>query len=133
VLTSSVIAEAASRARRPFDPAKIRARAAALGVPQRSHDAAASASSLIALLRQGESVPPVLVAELRRSLPRKRSAVPDSLESAVDWIGVDDATRGRALRDLLDVASRIPARPRASASQFPRLSSDGRLPIERQA
>jgi hypothetical protein len=58
-------------------------------------------------------------------LPRSRSEIPDSLESAVEWIGADDATRGRALRDLLDLAERIPSRPRPPASSFPRISSTG--------
>jgi len=125
VLTASVLSEAAAKARRPFDAAKVRARAAALGAPQRSYDAAASASTLLAQLRGGEPLPPALVAELRRALPRRSSSVPDSLESAIEWIGVDDATRGRALRDLLDLASRIPARPRSAASSFPRVSTTG--------
>lgn len=125
VLTAGVIAEAAGRARRPFDEAKVRARAAALGAPRRSHEAAASATELLARLRHGEPLPPALAAELRRALPRKKSELPDSLESAVEWIGVDDVTRGRALRDLLDVASRIPSRPRPATSSFPRLTSNG--------
>jgi hypothetical protein len=125
VLTGTVIAQAASRARRPFDSDKVRARAAALGAPQRSNDAAASATALVAQLRLGEPLPPALVTELRRALPRRKSELPDSLESAVGWIGVDDATRGRALRDLLDVASRIPSRARPPSSSFPRLSSSG--------
>jgi hypothetical protein len=123
VLTAGVIADAAARARTPFDAAQVRERAAALGVPQKSSDGAASGAALLAQLRRGESLPPALAAELRRLLPRRAPALPDSLESAVEWIGVDDETRGRALRDLLDVASRIPPRPRPPASSFPRLSS----------
>ena len=126
VLTSSVLAEAESRAHRPFDAAKVRARAAALGAPRRSHEAAASASALLAQLRSGERLPPLLAAELRRALPRGTAARPDSLESAVEWLGVDDAARGRALRDLLDLASRIPPRARSARSTFPRLSPVGR-------
>lgn len=123
VLTEGVIDEAASRAHRPFDADKIRTRAAELGVPRRANAAAAGVRALVAQLRRGEPLPPALVDELRRVLPRRRAAVPDSLESAVGWIGADDATRGRALRDLLDVTSRIPPRPRPAASAFPRISS----------
>jgi hypothetical protein len=126
VLTRSVLSDAAAKAQRPFDAAKVRARAAALGAPQRTYDAAASASTLLAQLREGEPLPPTLVAELRRALPRSGHEVPDSLQPAVEWIGVDDAAKGRALRDLLDLASQIPPRPRPSASAFPRLSSNGR-------
>ena len=124
VLTTRVIADAAARAQRSFDAEKIRARAAALGAPQRSHDAAAGAIALLAQLRNGERLPPTLAAELRRALPRQNAAVLDSLESAVEWVGADDVARGRALRDLLDVASRIPSRPRPRTLSFPRLSSD---------
>jgi hypothetical protein len=80
---------------------------------------------LLRQLRNGESLPPVLAAELRRALPRNAVRVPDGLDSAVEWIGADDATRGRALRDLVDVASRIPSRARPLRLSFPRLSSSG--------
>jgi len=125
VLTDAVIAQAAGRAQRSFDAEKIRVRAAALGAPSRQHAAAGTASALVAQLRAGEKLPPALAVQLRGLLPRPTTALPDSLESAVDWIGVDDAARGRALRDLLDVASRIPTRPRAAKLSFPRLSSTG--------
>jgi hypothetical protein len=127
VLTADVIAQAARRAQRPFDADKIGARAAVLGVPRREHQAATTASALLAQLRAGEKLPPALATELRRVLPRRRAEVPDSLEGAVVWIGADDAARGRALRDLLDVASRIPTRPRPAALSFPRLSSRGHV------
>jgi len=128
VLTAAVIADAAARAERRFDAEKIRARAADLRIPRHSHEAAATASALLARIRRGDTLPPVLVAELRRALPQSASdaaEVPDELGSAVEWIGVDDATRGRALRDLVDVASRIPAPTRTRALSFPRMSSTG--------
>ena len=124
-LTDDVLAHASARARRQFDAEKIRARAAALGVPQQSQGAAAMASALLVHLRRGDEVPPAIAAELRRALPRSRAGIPDSLESAVEWVGVDDAARGRALRDLLDLASRIPPRARPRTLSFPRMSSNG--------
>ena len=125
-LTDDVIAHASARARRKFDADKIRTRAAALGVPRQSQGAAAAtASALLARLRQGDVIPPAIAAELRRTLPRSRAGVPDSLEPALAWIGVDDAARGRALRDLLDLASRIPPRARPPTLGFPRMSSGG--------
>jgi len=123
VLTADVIAHASSRAQRSFDADTIRARAAALGVPRHERAAAATASRLLAQLRAGEQLPPVLAGELRAALPDAWAERPDSLAEAVDWIGVDEATHGRALRELLDVASRVPARPRPAALSFPRLSS----------
>jgi hypothetical protein len=97
----------------------------ALGAPQRSHEAASKAIALLSDLRQGDRLPPILVTELRRALRPDDQPVPDSLESAVEWIGVDDATKGRAVRELLDVASRVPTRSRPATSSFPRLSSVG--------
>jgi hypothetical protein len=124
VLTADVIAHAASRAQRPFDSETIRARAAALGVPRHERAASTTAGKLLAQLRAGEKLPPALARELRAVLPNTRAALPDSLAGAVEWIGADDEKRGRTLRDLLDVASRVPARPRPTALSFPRLSSD---------
>jgi hypothetical protein len=126
VLTADVIAHAASRAQRSFDAESIRARAAALGVPRHERAASATASKLLAQLRAGERLPPALARELRAALPDTRAELLDSLAGAVEWIGVDDERRGRALRELLDVASRVPARPRPTALSFPHLSSGAR-------
>ena len=127
VLTSEVLAEAARRAQRPFDGARVRERAAALGAPTRTNGAAAAATELVARLRAGDHLPPALAIELRRALPPVGAEIPDALESAVEWIGVDDTTRGRALHDLLDLASHLPSRPRPAASSFPRLASFPRV------
>jgi hypothetical protein len=123
VLTADVLAEAAGRARRPFDAAKIRARARQLRAPERSDEAAATARRLVGELRRGERVPPALVSELRRVLPRVHGEIPDTVQGALEWVGVDDAARGRALRDLLELASRIPRRRRPPELAFPRISS----------
>jgi len=123
VLTADVLAAAAGRARRPFDAAKIRARAAELGMPERSDTAAVTARHLLAQLRAGEQPPPAIVDELRRSLPHTRGAIPDTLDGALEWVGVDDATRGRTLRDLLGLADHLPQRRRPPCSAFPRLST----------
>jgi hypothetical protein len=126
VLTADVLADAAARARRPFDPTKIRARARQLRAPERADGASVTARRLVAELRRGERPPPALINELRRVLPRVDHEIPDTLEGALAWVGVDDATRGRALRDVLDLASRVPQRRRPSKITFPRIASNHR-------
>ncbi len=122
-LSSDVLARAEARARRPFDAAKIRARAVELGAGHRTNAAAVTAQRLLGQLREGEMLPPALVQELRRVLPPVAADVPDTLDGAIEWVGVDDATRGRTLRRLLDFASMLPQRTRPPASSFPRIST----------
>ena len=126
VLTAEVLADAEGRARRPFDAGKIRARVRELHAPEHGDGASATARRLIAQLRRGERPPAALVNELRRELPRVHDEIPDSLEGALEWVGVDDATRGRALRDVLELASRVPQRRRPSKITFPRIASQDR-------
>jgi hypothetical protein len=126
VLTADVLADAAGRARRPFDAAKIRARARQLRAPERADGASVTARRLVGELRRGERPPPALVNELRRVLPRVDDEIPDTLAGALDWVGVDDATRGRALRDVLELASRVPQRSRPRKLSFPRIASKRR-------
>ena len=125
VLSESVLWEAQGRATRPFDAETIRARARALKVPERSDDAAVTARKLLAQLRWGQhqTLPPMLAAELRRVLPEPSGAIPDSLEDAIEWAGSDMAAKGRAVRDLLGLASAIPQRGRPGELTFPRISS----------
>jgi hypothetical protein len=123
VLSDDVLAEAEARATRPFDRTTVRARAHALHVPQATHAAAATARSLLAQLRSGETLPPALVSELRRVLPARTGAIPDSLDDALEWAGVDDDARGRAARDLLRLSSRFPQRASAGETEFPRIAS----------
>src|SRR5690242_6322869 len=110
VLTGDVLTQARARAHAPFDTAKIKARAAELRVPRRSSVAAATAERLIAQLRAGELLPAAVAAELRSLLPSDSDALPDTLSDAREWLGVDDATRGRAVVDLLLLADAIPHR-----------------------
>src|SRR5207244_12230469 len=93
VLTAEVLAEAAGRARRPFDAAKIRARARELRAPERAHSSGATARQLVGELRRGERPPPALISELRRVLPRAGGEIPETLDGALEWVGVDDITR----------------------------------------
>jgi hypothetical protein len=119
VLSEDVLDRAASRARRPFNRARVEARAAALGARRVDNAAGRAARDLLAALHRGEPVPPALAGRLREELPAPRRDIPDSIEPVLDWIGTSAAQRGEALRDLLRLTDRIPTRRRAATLSFP--------------
>jgi hypothetical protein len=129
-LTPEVLDRAEARAERPFDRARLVERAGELGVPTTARREDRAARQLLAHLRRGGAIDPVLVTLLRGALRRARGArVPEELAELTEWLGVDDARRGEALRGLLRVSDRalrgrapLRVKPR---SAFPRLSSRG--------
>ncbi len=114
-LTEPLLDRAASAARRPFDRERLRRAAAEKGIPVARADAGAQARALIAALRDGAGLDPVLVGVLREQLAAHAAAtVPEELADAVEWIGADPRSRGRTLRDLLRLYGRIGASPDAA-------------------
>jgi hypothetical protein len=126
-LTDELLDRAEAVSARGFDRAAIRARAALLGIPIVRASADSAARALIAQLRNGAHLDPVLATVLRGQLASADSAtVPDELTDAVEWIGAHDRERGRALRDVLRLYDTI-ARSRDAvrepdANRFPHLS-----------
>jgi len=124
-LTEDHLDRAESAATRAFDRDAIRARARQLGVAIAAPSA--DAHALIARLRGGARLDPVLVGVLRDQLESRPAApVPEELADVIEWIGASDHERGRALRDVLRLydtitrsrdAVREPESPR-----FPRFS-----------
>jgi hypothetical protein len=123
VLTSDIVEGARRRAQRHFDAAKIRSRAAELRVPQQANRSDATARRLIGELRAGDTLAPALARALMQELPPEPGQVSPDLVGALEWVGRDDEFRGRALYDLLDLASHLPQRRRAPRIAFPRISS----------
>ena len=127
-LTPEIFERAASRATRPFDRAAILARAAQLGVATTERREDRAARELLALLRGGAAIDPVLVTLLRDALADAESApVPERLAEVAEWVGAPAARRGAAVRDLLRLSDRIvkargPVRSRPRG-KFPRFSS----------
>jgi hypothetical protein len=127
-LTPEILERAAARATRPFDRAVILARAAQLGVVTTERREDRAAREVLALLRAGAKVDPVLVTLLRDALAQAESApVPERLAEVAEWVGVPVERRGAAVRDLLRLSDRIVAargpvrsRPRGA---YPRFSS----------
>lgn len=119
VLSERVLDHAASRARRPFDRDRVLARAAALGAPRLDPSTGLAARALLVGMGRGATPPPALVGPLRTALAGVPAETPDSIQPALEWIGVSEARRGAALRDLLRLADRIPTGKRGRALAFP--------------
>jgi hypothetical protein len=127
-LTRDVLERAAARAARPFDAQLLVRRARALGIPVQERSREPEARALLARLRRGDPLDPVLAASLRRALARLPEApIPESLAEVSEWVGASAAERGAALRELLDLYGRIarsrPPRRRPESAPFPRFSS----------
>lgn len=127
-LTPEILERAAARATRPFDRAAILSRAAQLGVAATERREDRAAREVLALLRAGVAIDPVLVTLLREALAEAASVpVPEHLAEVAEWVGVPAERRGAAVRDLLRLSDRIVkargevrSRPKG---QFPRFSS----------
>jgi hypothetical protein len=101
-LTDPLLDRAEAASARAFDREAIRRRARELGVPIARSSADSHARALIARLRSGARLDPVLVGVLRDQLESREAApVPDELADVIEWIGASDLERGRALRDVL--------------------------------
>ena len=108
ILSPGVIDEAAARATRPFDRRALAARARARGIAVSDDRRSGEARSLLAALRRGQPVRPSIVGLLREALAGLEShELPQHLEPAAEWLGANEAARGRALRGLLRTASRV--------------------------
>lgn len=126
-LTEEHLDRAESASSRPFDREAIRRRATELGVRSLRSTADSDARALVARLRSGARIDPVLAGVLRGQLEGCTVApVPDDLADVIDWLGASDAERGRALRDVLrlyDVIARSRDAVREpEAAPFPRFA-----------
>lgn len=124
-LSEADLDRAESAATRAVDRAAVRRRAAELGVPIAPTCADAEACALIARLRSGAPLDPVLAGVLREQLAaREVTPVPDDLGDVVEWLGASEHERGRALRDVLRLYDRIARSPDAvrarEGERFPR-------------
>jgi hypothetical protein len=122
VLDDGVLARARARALRPFDPAAVLAAAQRVGAPIEVADPSErQARALLAEIAKDEPPAPALAALLRSQLTT--AYVPtDGVEAMLPWIAATPADRATALRDLLDLGDRFPARARPPLT-FPRIRS----------
>lgn len=127
-LTPDVLAEAAARARRPFDAEALVRRARARGIEVAYRSREPEGRALLARLRRPDPIDPVIAGLLRRALRDARAAEPpEALAEVAEWVGASAAERGAALRELLDTYGRIaasrPLRRTRPRERFPRFSS----------
>lgn len=142
ILTPADLDHAVALARRPFDREALLRRARAQGIPVADTPRQDEARRLLAHLRDGGTIEPVLAKLLRDALapfqdPTRTAsgsgpaAIPEHLEDVVDWVGRPEAVRGRALRGLLRTASRVvrsrPAVREPVEEPYPRFSSGRRF------
>ena len=126
-LTEEALDRAESAATRAVDRGALRRRAAELGVPTAPASADAEARALIARLRSGAPLDPVLAGLLGEQLAaREATALPDELRDVGEWLGASEHERGRALRDVLRLYDRIARSPDAAPARegerFPRFA-----------
>jgi hypothetical protein len=142
ILTPADLDRAVAVARRPFDRAALLRRARAQGIPVADTPRQEEARRLLAHLRDGGTIEPVLAKLLIEALSSFRDSarpagesgpegIPEHLEDVVDWVGRPEAVRGRALRGLLRTASRFvrsrPAVREPVEEPYPRFSSGRRF------
>jgi hypothetical protein len=107
-LTPDVLDSAETRAGHALDRERLLERAGALGVPTTERRSERPARALLAQLRRGVALDPLLADALRQALERMPEApVPEGFAEVVEWIGASDSERGHALRGLLRVSDRI--------------------------
>jgi hypothetical protein len=127
-LTPAVLARAAARARRPFDPDALVRRARVMGIPVDARAPEREARALLERLRRNDAIDPVMAGLIVRALEGVATAkVPEHIAEVSDWIGASPAARGAALRDLLDAFGRIaaskPLRRERRRTPYPHFSS----------
>jgi len=128
VLTADVLDQAAEAATRPFDRAALVARARRAGIPVSERHTDTGARRLLAHLRAGRPLDPVLAGLLQSALAlAEPRPLPPHLADVADWLGASEAARGRGLRGLLRAAGRVlrsrGAVRRREPERFPRFSS----------
>jgi len=120
-LDDGVLDRAERAAVTPFSRADVVAAARRVGAPVGEPTADRLTRALLAELRAGRAPKPGLRGALADALSRiEPPVVLEELQAVVNWAGVSNEERGRALRDLLELGDRLPVRA-GRALQFPLL------------
>ncbi len=124
-LTPEVFARAQTRSRssKPLDPDELHRAAARAGAPIAASSPDRAAGELLAELAAGRQPRSALRRLLLDALQDQRSRSSDSAQATAAWIGATLQRRGEALRDLLLLVDRLPARPRPPQLAFPPIHS----------
>jgi hypothetical protein len=111
-LDDATLERAAAAATTAFDRERVLASARRAGVAPPSPSVDQAARHLLLELRAGRRPSPGLRRLLIDALDPESTPTLEAGDSIAHWIGVDAGERGRTLRDLLDLADRIPHRRR---------------------
>jgi hypothetical protein len=122
-LTPAIVERAQARSSKPLDPHDLHRAAVRVGAPVALDSSDRAASELLTELAAGRQPRPVLRRLLLDVLQDRRDRSSDSAQAAAAWIGATLQRRGEALRDLLLLADRLPARPRPPQLGFPPIHS----------
>ena len=106
-LTDAVLDHAAARASRPIDPKELVERGARLGIHHSRKTHPNDVPSVLGRARSGDLWPTHARAMRMMLRARNEDPLPDHLEAMTEWMGADDATRGRALVDLLKLTDAV--------------------------
>lgn len=123
VLTRSIVDRIATRAETEVDPDELFDRARRAGAPVVETPIDDLAARLLRELSLGYRPRQALAHLLSDALPRQGHPPSHEADRMKMWSGASDAERGRALVDLLDLGDALPAKPRSTKSNFPRLDS----------
>jgi hypothetical protein len=138
-LDDAAIARARARAEKPPSPEQLREAALRAGAPVAAAPVDRAAAETVRRLAAGERVDPMLRRLLLDVLGRQERGeegaarasgshgaleVSDAARAASEWIGVDAAQRGEALREALELVDALPVRRRSPEIAFPHLESE---------
>ena len=107
------------RSSKPLNRDELRRAAARVGAPVAPETTDRASGELLAELAAGRRPRPVWQRLLLDLLQNRHSGSSDGALAASAWIGATPRQRGDALRDLLLLADRLPARRRAPQLRFP--------------
>ena len=129
-LDSEVVEKVRARAQRPPTGEEVQEAALRVGAPVASPPVDDAARRTLRLLSRGESLQPQLKRLLLDALGQGTNGasgppVSDAARAAEQWIDTPPEERGRALRELLELADALPVAARGEEIGFPRLRSAG--------
>lgn len=131
-LTGEVLEKVQARADKPPSAEELTRLALKVGAPVRGPELDEAARETLRLMANGERPDPMLRRLLLDALSdedrsdrptESKARVSDAARAATQWVGVGAEERGKALRDLLDLADALPVRLRPHEIGFPRLKS----------
>ncbi len=116
------IAHALERSETNLDAEQLRGIARRAGAPVALRDVDRIAVSLLRILARDEEPAPAIRRALLDGLGNR--TLSDAEQAAAEWLGTSAERRGRALRDLLLLADRLPARERGDVLGFPPFTTE---------